>query len=604
MGSSRVPRPSYDDAVTIFKAVLCYSTTMNADWLRQYATGYHQWKTASLDKHDGGVIFYRPLGVVEGGFDGDGIHHEGRADINMVLTTDIKTTMPKAALRRHILLAWSCMRLRHTLLCATAAEARDFMDDETVQKGPRFLFLQPPTTSEEILRSTEGLVSFLDDHYPEVDVQELYLHAQNTARTFDPEKTLTRLLVLPPERLNSNTFTLRFLFIFAHQITDGISNTAWGIDFMRLLNQKSQLLEDSIRPLVETMRERLTLPQEDLYQPVAKSRARQRWFWAITVVLGHIQKPLPAAFQNPLRFTNGPVQATGPAAPVFERVLDYSRVPPLNSGTVRAWIGKEGTQRLHRLCRKAGCSIGAGAFVLVAIVMMELYEARFPDIPVEQRLPFIGSFPVNPRPFFNHTAEPDSLMLAFSDGVVLPFLPSSLDLDGRIRLLVRSAQKQLSRYQKRPAQTTVSGKLEHMGPRGAGRVVPMNYLDTIQRRNSKLPEHLQLAFEYQKNLPKQPNPTLATCGVSSVGKMHPAFGPGHYDLDRPLDAEGDLVADLRDVQFGVRPRDGEFLVGVWGNDESIVAGVSYDACAIDPAWTNVWKEKFETFLGGSDRPKL
>lgn len=577
---------------------------MNAEWLKQYATGYHVWKQAIPDEASGAAVLYRPLGVVESTFDGDGIHYEGRADITMALSMEIKTNMSKVALERHVLLAWTCLRLRHTLLCATATTAQPFMDHETVQKGTRFLVLRQPTTYEDILRSTKSMVTFMGHHYPEVDIRELFAHAQNTARNFDSEKTLHRLFVLPLERNDGNTLTLRLLCVFAHQITDGIANTAWAIDFMRLLNQRSQTLQDSIRPLIATVKERLVLPQEDHYQPVSTSLARQRWFWAITVVLGHVQKPLPAAFQNPLRFAHGPKTATGPAQRVFDHVLDYSKVPTLNSGYVRAVVGREGTQRLHRLCRKAGCSIGAGIFVLAAIVMMELYEARFPDVPPNERLPFLGSFPVNPRPFFKHTAEPDSMMLAFSDGVLLPFLSSSLDLDGRIKLLVRSAQRQLARYQKRPAQTTVSGMLDYMGPRGAGRVVPMNYLDVIERRNHKLPEHLRQKFEYQRNLPKQPNATLATCGVSSVGKTHPAFGPGQYDLDRPLEAGGDLVADLRDVRFCVRPRDGEFLVGVLGTDESISAGVSYDACAIDPAWADAWREKFETLLGGSDRPRL
>lgn len=574
---------------------------MNADWLRQYATGYHKWNQARTDD---GLIFYRPLGVVESSFDGDGIYFEGRADINMALSMNINTNMSKETLRKHILLAWTCLRLRHTLLCATTTTAQDYMNDEAVQKGPRFLVLRQPKTYDEILRSTEDYVTFLDDHYSKVDSYELYSHVQNTARIVDVEKTLCRLFVLPLERLDSNTFSLRFLVVIAHQISDGLTNSAWAIDFTRMLNQKSQVLEDSIRQFMSTISERLRLPQEDLYQPVAKTLPRQRWFWAMTVVLAHVQKPYPAAFPNPLSFTGGPVKATGPARRPFDRVLDYSKVPTLNSGYVRAVVGKEGTQRLHRLCRQAKCSIGAGIFVLAAIVMMEIYEARFPDVPIDQRLPFIGSFPINPRPFFNHMEEPDSMMLAFSDGVVLPFLSSTLDLDGRIKVLVRSAQKQLSRYQKRPVSNTASGMLEYMGPRGAGRVVPMNYLGAVERKISKLPKHLQVPVEYQKHLPNQPNPTLATCGVSSVGKTHPGLGPGQYDLTRPLEKEGDLIADLQDIRFGVRPRDGEFLVGVLGTDESISAGVSYDACAIDSAWAEVWKEKFETILGGSDRPKL
>lgn len=576
---------------------------MNVEWLKQYATGYHQWKQARPDDRP---VFYRPLGVIESSFDGDGIHWEGRADINMVLSLAIKTNMSETALKEHIVLAWTCLRLRHTLLCATATTAQPFMDEDTVQKGPRFLTLRQPTNCAEFSRSTQGLVTFLDEHHSEVDTDELYFHSQNTARAFDPEDTLHRVFVLPLERSASGTYRLRFLCVIAHQISDGLTNTTWAIDFVRLLNQKSKALQDSILPLMATLRERLTLPQEEYYEPVAPSLARQRWFWAITAVLGHVQKPLPAAFQNPLRFTDGPRRAASPAKRVFERALDYNKVPTLNSGHVRANVGKEGTQRLHRLCRSAGCSIGAGVFVLVAIVMMEMYEERFPDVPLEKRLAFIGSFPVNPRPFFKHMAEPDSMMLAFSDGVVLPFLPSSLALDGRIRLLVRSAQKQLSRYQKRPVAQlgSVSSMLEYMGPRGAGRVVPMTHLDAMERQVAKLPKHLQHQVTYQKHLRKQPNPTLATCGVSSVGKSHPLTAPGQYDLDRPLDAQGELAADLREIYQSVRPREGEFLVGVSGSDESIAAGASYDACAIDPAWADVWKEKLETILGGPSRPRL
>lgn len=185
-------------------------------------------------------------------------------------------------------------------------------------------------------------------------------------------------------------------------------------------------------------------------------------------------------------------------------------------------------------------------------------------------------------------------MLAFSDGVVLPFLSSQLDLEGRIKLLVRSAQRQLSRYQKRQRNVDTN-MLEYMGPRGAGRVIPMNYLDIIERANNKLPEHLRQNFHYQEHLPKQPNPTLATCGVSSIGRNSSFLEAGQYDLDRPL-ADDELVADIRETWQNVRPRDGEFLVGIWGDNDSIGAGVSYDACAIDPAWAAIWKEKVETIL--------
>lgn len=570
--------------------------TMQVDWLRRYATGYHQWRQARDKNVD---IFYRPLGMVESGFDADGVYHEGRADINMALHFEIKTTMSEPSLRNHVALAWTCLRLRHTLLCAAATSTQAFMDEHagSTTATARFFVVRRPVDHADALQSAREHLSFLGDYHASVDPDELYLHAQNTARTFAAENTLARLLVLPWDKTSaSSACSLRFLFTMAHQISDGLTNWSWADDFIQLLNQKSGDLQQAIKPLTETLHTRLPFSQEDLYQPISGSLARQRWFWAITLVLRHVQKPMPAAFPNPLRFPQGPIKPAVQEPTVFGQVLDYTKPPTLNAGTVQAHVDRQGTQRLHRVCRQVGCSIGAGCFVLVAIVMMELYEKRFPNLPEEQRRPFLGSFPLNPRPFFHHTAQPDSLMLAFSDGIVLPFLPSHLDLDGRIKLLVRSAQRQLSRYQKRPPKASVVNRIQHMGARGAGRVVPMNYLDIIARTNDRLPKHLKMDLPYQKTLPAQTNPTLGTCGVSSVGKFNPALQPGRYDLDRSLD-EDDVVADIRSVRMNVRPREGEFLVGVWGSEDSISVNVSYDACAIDPVWAEAFKERVESVLG-------
>lgn len=569
------------------------------EWLRRYATGYHKWQKA---QHDGATVFYRPLGVVEKGFDNDGTYHEGRADINLAMSFEIKTTKSKAQLRRHILLAWTNLRLRHTLLSATATGPRDYMDHDAVQKSDRFFAILRPSGYEHAVDLAQDPLVFLDNHYSSVDAEQLYFHAQNVARAFDARKSLVRVMVLPLETSGPSTYSLRFLFVEAHQISDGLTNANWTGDFKQLLNRKTDELQAAIPPLISTLHERLPPSQEDLYPPISGSRARQRWFWAITLVLRHVQKPLPPAFPNPLRYPNAPIKSAAPELRKFDKVLDYSKVPPLNSGTVIAHIGRGGTRRLHRVCREVGCSIGAGSFVLAGIVMMEIHEKRFPNIPLHERRAFIGSFPINPRPFFNHTAKPDSLMLAFSDGVVLPFLSSDLDLDGRIRLLVRSAQRQLSRYQKRPRNDGAVDMLEYMGPRGAGRVVPMNYLDVIERANIKLPGHLRREFPYQKTLPKQNNPTMATCGVSSVGRSDPAITPGQVDLTKSLDGEDDaLIAEIMGTRQNVRPREGEFLVGIWGSDDSIDASVSYDSCAIDPAWAQMWKEKMETILDGENR---
>lgn len=576
------------------------------DWLQDYATNSHQWREYQAVGH-GGSIFYRPLGLVESLFDSDGMCHEGRADINMAANFEIKTNMSKEALRRHILLAWANLQLRHTLLMAAADSFQDYMDDTTPTKQGRFFIIHQPSSGEEALRRAQDHLVFLEDHYASVDTDELYYHAQNTARTFDAQKNLSRALVHPLTRSGPETWSLSFLFIMSHQISDGLTCGAWTLDLLRILNQPTHALQAAIAPLASTLAKRLPVPQEDLYPPTTGSRARRRWFWAITIVLRHVQKPYPLAFQNPLRRVN-PRPPTLPDTRPFDQVLDYSRPPALNCGRIRAILGSRATRRLHRACRQAGCSLGAGSFVLVAIVMMEMYERRMAAQPdgEEHGLPFIGSFPVNPRPFFSHGAAPDSVMLAFSDGVVLPFLPSSLDLDGRIRLLARSAQRQLSRYQKRGARTSAAvpsrrGEMvEYMGARGAGRVIATTYLDTLERAHDRVPGYQSRSLGYAESLPKRGNLSLGTCGVSSVGRINSEMAAGKYDLTRPLEGEGELVADFRESRMNVRAREGEFLVGMWGDDDHIVAGVSYDACAIDPDMAELWRERMETLLEDGD----
>lgn len=283
--------------------------------------------------------------------------------------------------------------------------------------------------------------------------------------------------------------------------------------------------------------------------------------------------------------------------PIYESYLDYKAKPPLNTFTCMAKVPQSATKRLHRWCREAGTSIGAGAFVLVAMVMMSLHEDLYPDEPPEARRPFIGSFPINPRPFFKHHEAPDSMMLAFSDGVVLPFLPSSLDLKTRFKVLVRQAHRQLALYQKRE-KAEETNSLAYMGSRGAGRVIAMNYVGAMERLRSKLPEELRQSLGHhspQGDLAAAQNGSMATCGVSSVGRS--GWRQGEFDVDGDLrEGEDAFVADYRFSKQNVRARDGEFLVGVWGDDDGIAANVSYDGNAIDEDLIREWQNRMEKLL--------
>lgn len=129
-------------------------------------------------------------------------------------------------------------------------------------------------------------------------------------------------------------------------------------DFIQCLNESPETLRRQIAEYIQPdgIRKRAPLPQEAWYpQLYPGNKARQRWFWAITRVLRHVRRPLPIGFENPLRRSKrrDPVSPS----PVYTPVLDYDRTPPFNTLPVHFNIP---AQRLHRICKEAFASIGAG----------------------------------------------------------------------------------------------------------------------------------------------------------------------------------------------------------------------------------------------------
>lgn len=574
-----------------------------AHWLDQYASNYHEWHKA---QHKGQPCYYRALGLVETAFDSDGIYFEGRADVNALLELEVNHRLSEEQLSRRILLAWTVLRLHHVLLLARAVDRQPYMTSGNAAQR-RFFLICPPDSSKAAIAASEKTLTFVDQSLDSMGVADFYRHAQNTGRIVNADEYLASLFVFPLERISSTKNKLRLLFVKSHQITDGLTNFTWLNHFLKLINTPMGKLEESVRGLspLASIRTRLPLPQEDLYPRITGSRSKKRWFWLLTLVLRHVKKPLPAAFPNPLR-RGSPLKEAVAMDPTYKPYLRYEAKPPLNTFTCTAKVPLAATKRLHNWCREAGTSIGAGAFVLVAMVMMSLHEDRHPNESCELRRPFIGSFPINPRPFFSHHEAPNSMMLAFSDGVVLPFLPSSLDLKTRFKVLVRQAHRQLRLYQKRRTLQTAD-ELAYMGSRGAGRVIAMNYIGAVERLRSKLPEHLQDSLAThapQGKLLAASNGSMATCGVSSVGRS--GWQRGEYDTNKLLGENEDaFVADYRDSKQNVRARDGEFLVGVWGDDDGIAANVSYDGNAIDGALVKEWQRRMESLLVEEDtRAKL
>ncbi|KAK5127190.1 hypothetical protein LTR85_008551 [Meristemomyces frigidus] len=427
------------------------------------------------------------------------------------------------------------------------------------------------TTPQEAIRDADKHVSFLDDHYETVDTQDFWLHSQNVARVVEPTQALAKLFVLPLEPRGSDNrhFNLRFFLIGSHQIWDGLTTFVWLRDLVHNLNKSEDALKAQLATLLDkkTLPDRLPLPQEALYPPISGSR-----------------------FANPLlRRSAALLGPVAPPSPTYAAVLCYSKTPPLSSAPVFAKVSPRNTQRLHRLCREAKASIGAGCFALAALVMMEIHEALTPGIPLSERKPFVSLYGA----FFSHHNDPDSLMLAFSDGIALPFLSAELDLDGRIRLLARQAHRQLASYQKRSQPAEKAAELQYMSSRGAGRVLANQYISSVERSNALLPEQLRKNINPQGEYPMRPNMTTQTCGVSSVGRRDAFIKQGMYDLN---DNAKDLVADFRDTAASVRPREGEFLVGIGSTDDGLGVSVSVDGSSMDPALVSQWKDRLEHVL--------
>lgn len=438
-------------------------------WLARYGSNYHAWRKERLD---GKEVYLRPLGLVEWSFDTDGVDYGGRADMNALFTLEIRHTLSQEELRKRIALAWASLRLQHVML-----QSRTY-DDET---GRRHFVIDIHETIEEILEETSKHVVWLEDLYDAIDGRELHRHCLNVARILDPSQCLSRLHVLPLVRLPSGNIELRFLINIAHEVSDGLTAYNWFTHFIRILNQPLSTIVSELNTFksASSISTRLPPAQEDLYPPIAGSKARQRWFWAILRVFRHVRKPLPPTFTNPLRHPQRNSTFT-PLPPTYSKLFDYtlSKSPPMNSFTVTASLSSTASSRMISLCRTSKISIGAGCFALAGLSMMALHERAHPD----STLPFSASFPLNPRAFFASPPVADSCMLSFSDGIVMPFLPSSLPIEGRFKLIAKQANRQLRMYQKRlkSGKVGTDGGLG-LGEHSPGRLLANGYLFSTLR---------------------------------------------------------------------------------------------------------------------------
>nr|POF12944.1 hypothetical protein CFP56_10092 [Quercus suber] len=563
------------------------SNEVTPHWLDDYGSGRYQWRQASQDRQK---VFHRPIGGVESAFDADGKYHEGRADLTIDLSVEINTSLDSVGLWNKVLLAWTVLRNEHLLLKARSiAWKRHKKTSEDVH-----FVVDVPESAEDALQDARKHVVLMEDLPQPVEPSSFWFHLQNTARVVDAAKALAKLFVLPRVPLSNGNVDLQIFLVGGHMIMDGLTCMVWARNFVQLLNVPTktlrQRLEDAIAP--SSIKIRLPLPQEALYPSISGSHARQRWWWIITRILRHVRKPLRAGFPNPL--TRHERQRLMSLPLTYTAVLDYTKPPATNALLLSAQTSIASAARLHTICRESKVSIGAGCFALAALLMMEIYEQRYPDVPLAERKPFISGFPLNPRAFFDHPNEPDSLMLAFCDGILLPFLPSSLPVDGRLSLLARQAHRQLAAYQKRRRPVGQEAAIQHMGSRGAARVLSNQYLSSLERSAMLVsPNLMYTVHDPQGKYPARPNSTTQTCGVSSVGRRDLFLRRNVHNLQ---DASQELVANYRDYKAAVRPREGEFLIGIGGDEVGLWVNVSVDLSSFDPIWIEKWKVRFETVL--------
>ncbi|KAK5084115.1 hypothetical protein LTR24_007540 [Lithohypha guttulata] len=499
-------------------------------WLELQKAKRYDWQRAPGDDR----TYHRHQGVVENLFDCDGEIWCGRADLHQNLRIEVRTTLSDEELHERIVLAWTLMRHSHSLLSCKSLQKHE------VSKGTAstrwtdkcFVYCWPQSASEAVGETRKHVVFVADHHFAQI-------------MNYTQGELITELhALLQP-----------------------------GADILS----------------------RLPPAQEALYPKRSYSPARERWHWLLTRVLRHVRIPPPAAFQNPLRRSE-PLSKAEAFAPVYDKVLDYTQTPPLNAGNISADIYGRSAFNMRRLCKEAGISIGSGCFTLVAMVMMDFEGRQHPNISLDDRLPFVGSFPVNPRPFFTGmptAGKENSCMLAFSDGVTLPFLPRDLDFPGRFKLLGRLAHKQLRQYQKR--KRSVEEEV-HLGSRSPSQLIPALYCSTLERIEGRVSKARKAGVNVQGAYSARASPTLATCGISSVGDVSAILAPPKVDLEAALPEGKDVVAEFKSMASVVRPRDGEFLVGSIGDANHFGFGVAYDANAIDPAKTGEWKRLMESML--------
>lgn len=163
-------------------------------WLDQYSSRYFSWQLGQNE--DGRPCHYRPLGLVERGFDLDGIGYEGRSDVNALMELSIASRCTPEQIQNRIKLAWTVLRFDHVLLQCTAVFRQQWMKPSH-ESPVRYCVYCPPLDVQEAISKANRSLTFIKDRPGVFDVRDFYHHSQNVARIVDPKKAMAEVFVAP-----------------------------------------------------------------------------------------------------------------------------------------------------------------------------------------------------------------------------------------------------------------------------------------------------------------------------------------------------------------------------------------------------------------------
>lgn len=189
-------------------------------WLNWYGGSRYDWQTVKAGH--GRTVFARRIGIVESFFDHDGTDFVGRADMHCLLSSEVQSNLSNVDLQTRFISAWAVLRARHPLLRARAVDAEADPILWSTSLTDRCFVIDEPISEQSLVDEARDSIVFLQDHgYENVSPKDFYRHSMNTARIFDPSKAMSKLFVLPVQKLSDGKDYMHTVTVFAHQISDG-----------------------------------------------------------------------------------------------------------------------------------------------------------------------------------------------------------------------------------------------------------------------------------------------------------------------------------------------------------------------------------------------